>query len=122
MAQAEAEQYLGSLEIISKINQIVDENKGIEETLSQIINTLQAFEDLANPIFSRIVFNSKEYKTPGFFNTGYCRERSFKTYSGKIGHFHLCIKKGKFDAEAVNKSEQFYFLNNIVSILLRFLN
>jgi hypothetical protein len=122
MAQAEAEQYLGSLEIISKVNQIVDQNKGVDETLAQIIDTLRTFEDLPIPVFSRLVFNSKEYKTPGFVDTGYCRERSFKTYSGTIGHFHLCIKKKKTDAEAGERSEQFHFLNNIVSILLRFLN
>ena len=122
MAQAESERHLGSLEIISKVNQIVDQNKGVDETLNQIIEVLRTFEELPNPVFTRIVFNSREYKTPGFVETGHCRERSFKTHSGKIGHFHLCIQKDNSQDEEDKKSEQFFFLNNIVSILLRFLN
>lgn len=122
MAEAETEQYRNLLEIISKVNNIVDQNKGIDDTFSQIINELQTFENLPNPIYSRIIFDSKQYQTDGFTNTGHCRERSFKTFSGKIGHFHLCTKKRKSSEESAKKPEQFYFLNNMVSIILRFLN
>ena len=122
MAEAQAEQYLGLLEIISKVNHIVDQNKSVDETLTQIIETLQVFEDLPGPMYSRIIFDSKQYKTKHFVETGFCSERSFKTFSGKIGHFHLCIKKKKTVREDNKRSEQFYFLNNIVSIILRYLN
>jgi len=122
MAEAQAEKYLSLLEIISRVNHIVDQNKSVDDTLSQIISTLQVFEDLPVPVYSRIIFDSKTFQTKNFNDTGYCRERSFKTFSGKIGHFHLCTKKKKVENKPNLKNEQFYFLNNIVSILLRFLN
>lgn len=122
MAEAQAQQYLSLLEIISKINHIVDQNKGVDDTLDQIIRVLQSFENLPNPIYSRIIFDSKKFQTKGFVETGNCRERSFKTFSGKIGHFHLCTKKKKNSELITKKTEQFYFLNNMVSIILRFLN
>lgn len=122
MAEAKAQQYLNLLEIISKVNQIVEQNKGIDETLLQIIETLKVFEDTPAPTSTRIIYDGKEYKSKGFKLTGNCRERSFKTHGGKIGHIHLCAKK-KVSPDSENvQTEQFYFLNSLVSILLRYLN
>ena len=122
MAEAQAQQYHNLLETISRVNQIVDQNKSVNETLTQIIRTVQILEESTNPVSTRIVFDQKEFKTKGFKETGNCRERSFKTFSGKIGHFHICHKKKAGGNLDNNKTEQFYFINNMVSILLRFLN
>ncbi|MEJ2593856.1 MAG: PEP/pyruvate-binding domain-containing protein [bacterium] len=122
MAEAQAKQYHTLLEIISRVNQVADQNRGIEETLSRIIETLQVLEEQPNPVSTRIIFDRKEYRTRGFKETANCRERSFKTFSGKIGHFQTCQKKKEAVDTEDNKTEQFYFTNNMVSILLRFLN
>ena len=122
MAEAQAKQYHTLLEIISQVNEVVDQNKSVDETLSRVIETLQVLEDLPNPVFTRITFNNKEYRTRGFKDTGNCRERSIKTFSGKIGHFQTCLKKKTAGESQDIKNEQFYFTNNMVSTLLRFLN
>ena len=122
MPGAKTHQYLNLLEIISNINHIVDQNKSVDETLSQIIETLQVLEDTPNPGYFRIIYNKIEYKTKNFKETGFCRERSFKTISGKIGHLHLCNKKKIAERNEKKVSEQFYFLNSMMSILLRYIN
>jgi len=122
MPNPETKQYLNLLEIISNVNQIVDQNKGIDETLSQIIEMLQVIEDAPVPGHIRIIFDEKEYRTKHFVETEFCSERNFKTTSGKIGHLHLFNEKQKTNFDAKPDSEQFYFLNSMVSILLRFIN
>ncbi len=122
MPGAKTHQYLNLLEIISNVNRIIDQNKSIDETLSQIVETLQILEDVPNPGYFRIIYNKKEYKTKSFIETRFCRERSFKTSIGKIGHLHLCNKKKLTGNVEKKETEQFYFLNSITSILLRYLN
>ena len=106
MAEAQAQQYHSLLETISRVNHIVDQNKGVEETLAQIIETIQNLENLPNPVYTRIIFDQKEFKTKGFKKTKHCRERSFKTFSGRIGHFHICMKKKERQAAEGNKTEE----------------
>ena len=113
MAEAKAQQYHGLLEIISRVNHVVDQNKAVDETLAQIIETLQVLEDSANPVSTRIVFGQREFKTHGFKVGMNCRERSFKTFSGRIGHFQICLSKKESNSLNKNKTEQFFFINNI---------
>ena len=122
MSNPKTQQYLNLLEIISNVNQIVDQHKGIDETLSQIIELLQVLEKAPNPGYFRIIFDGKEYKNQNFIETENCYERSFKTTTGKIGHLHLFTKKKKKTNGSKGDPEQFYFLNSMLSILLRFIN
>lgn len=122
MPNPETKQYLNLLEIISSVNQIVDQNKGVEETLSQIIGLLQVIEEAPVPGHVRITYDGNEYKTKNFVETEYCSERNFKTISGKTGHIHLFSDEKKSPSGGNTNSEQFYFLNSMVSILLRFIN
>jgi len=122
MSNPEARQYLNLLEIISNVNQIVDQHKGVDETFTQISELLQVLEDAPNPGYFRIIFNKNEYKTKQFLETEFCTERSFKTSTGKVGHLHLFSKKKKAEQDNEGNTEQFYFLNSMVSILLRFIN
>jgi hypothetical protein len=122
MAVKRTRQQVNFLEIISKVSHIVDENKSVGETISQVIETLEVFEDLPNPTYFRIIYDGEEYATQNFEKTKYCRERSFKTFDGKIGHIHLCNKKKYSTSSGKERNEQFYFLNTMMSVLLRFIN
>lgn len=122
MVVKQSGQHVNLLEIISKVSHIVEERKSVGETLSQIVEALEVFEDLPNPAYFRIVFDNAEYATRGFARTAFCKERSFKTFDGRIGHIHLCNKKKYAHENGKEKNEQFYFLNALVSIVLRFLN
>ncbi len=122
MSNPETHQYLNLLEIISEVNHIVDQNKGIDETLMQVVERLQVLENAPNPVFFRIIYNSREYKNRNFKETTYSSERSFKTVGGKIGHIQFFNEKLKPTFDRRNKNEQFYFLNSMVSIVLRFIN
>lgn len=122
MSNPETQQYLNLLEIISNVNHLVDQRKGIDETLTQIIELLQTLEDAPNPGYFRIIYDRKEYKTRHFIETENCGDRSFKTSMGKIGRLHFFTRKKKSVYDREGDSEQFYFLNSMVSILLRFIN
>jgi len=122
MPNPETQQYFNLLEIISNVNQIVDQNKGVDETISQIIELLQVIEEAPIPGHVRIVFNNTEYKTKNFKETEFCNERNFKTTTGKIGHIHLFTEKKITTPDGKPDSEFFYFLNSMLSILLRFIN
>lgn len=122
MPNPETPQYLNLLEIISEVNHIVDQNKGIDETLLQLVERLQVLENATNPVYFRIIFSGKEYATKNFKETAFSSERSFKTTLGKIGHIQLFNQKQKTTYDRRNENEQFYFLNSMVSIVLRFIN
>lgn len=122
MSVTETNKKLNLLEVISNVNQIVDQFNSIDKTLSQIVDLLQVIEYAPNPGYFRIIFDSKEYTTEHFIETKYFNERSFKTKTGKIGHLQYFTKVNTPEKESEIKSEQFYFLNSMVSILLRFIN
>jgi len=122
MREQQTGEYLSLLEIISKINNTIDQHKDIKATLSQVVEHLQMLENSKNPCSFRIIFDQSEYKTRGFSEKCRYRERSFKTSSGKIGHIQLCTPEEYANMTPEKQSEQFYFLNTLVSTILRFLN
>ena len=122
MREQQTGEYLSLLEIISKINNTIDQHKDIDATLNQVIEHLQMLENSKEPCSFRIIFNQKEFRTRGFSEKCRYQERSFKTSSGKIGHIQLCTPREYARMTSEEQSEQFYFLNTLVSTILRFLN
>ena len=55
MAAKQTQQQVNFLEIISKVSHIVEEHKSVGETLNQIAEALQVFEELPNPTFFRLI-------------------------------------------------------------------
>lgn len=122
MQEQQTRKYFSLLEIISKINNTVDQHKDLDSTLNQVVENLQVCENFPEPSSFRIIFDRKEFKTKGFSEKCHYQERSFKTSAGKIGHIQLCTVQEYADMSPEKQSEQFYFLNTLVSTLLRFLN
>ena len=109
------------LETISKVNQIVSQLKGVDETLNQLVEVLPKQNRSSQKAFLRIIFEGREFKTQGFTDSCLCSERSFKTAKGEKGYLQLCILDDSPEAISWMKGQSI-FLNNILDILTNYLN
>ncbi len=113
--------YLNLLEIISKINDIVKQNKNIDLTFTEIAEAANHYRTENQAIFLRFIYNNKEYKTPGFKHTSFCRERFFETLTGNKGYVQVCRSVPTAnDKNVVNDQE--YFVNSLTNLIVRHLN
>ncbi len=113
--------YLNLLEIISKINDIVKQNKNIDLTFTEIVEAANYYKTENQAIFLRFIYNDKEYKTPGFKQTSFCREHFFETLSGKKGYVQVCRSVPAANGKNVSNDQQ-YFITSLTNIIVRHLN
>jgi len=72
MREPQTREYFNLLEIVSKINDIIDQHKDVDTTLNQTIKILQVLENAGEPSFFRIVFDQKEFRTKHFSTKDHC--------------------------------------------------
>ena len=113
--------YLNLLEIISKINEIVKQNREIDSTFTEITEAASYYKTENQAIFLRIIFNGIEYKTPGFKQTSFCREKFFETLKGVKGYVQICRSRPSVNDKNVI-DDQKYFLNSVTNTIVRYLN
>lgn len=121
MGEIKNTSYLNLLEIVSKINDIVKQNKNIESILTEIVDAAHYYKTENQAIYLRFIYNNKEYKTPDFKQTSFCKEHFFETLSGKKGYIQVC----RSVPVANNKNvidDQRYFITSVTNILVRYLN
>jgi hypothetical protein len=118
-------QFLSLLEVINKIEQIIRENRGIEETLSRIAEIFPqyvGYSDNKKKAFIRIIYDGIEYKTPGAEKVFFCKENYFETLSGKKVYLQYCENNKPAAKNGYAKSEQSHFMTTLISLLSRYLN
>jgi len=113
--------YLNLLEIISKINDIVKQNKNIDTTFTEIVETANYYRTENQAIFLRFIYNNKEFKTPGFKQTSFCREQFFETLTGNKGYVQVCRSVPPANDKNVIDDQQ-YFITSLTNLIVRHLN
>ncbi len=113
--------YLNLLEIISKINDIIKQNKNIDVTFNEIVETANHYRTENQAIFLRFIYNNKEYKTPGFKQTSFCKERFFETLAGNKGYVQVCRSVPPANGKNVVGDQQ-YFITSLTNLIVRHLN
>ena len=121
MNRDESYHYATMLAMISNINEIVHQNKTMDETLHLIVD---AIVQQQNPLpfdVLKFVFEGKTYHVPGRTSKQPCHEQSFLTKGGKKGMLLYCLSE-QIAKNPVLRNEQEHFLRTLVQILIRFLN
>jgi len=107
--------------MINKINEIVHQNKTLDETLLLIVKAIA--QQLKPTPFDvlKIVFDGKTYQVPEKKTRKTCHERSFITKGGKKGTLIYCFSD-IIEKEQTSRNEQEHFLGTLIQTLIRFLN
>ena len=113
--------YLNLLEIISKINEIIKQNRDIDSTFTEIAEAANYYKTDNQAIYLRFIYNGNEYKTPGFKQTSFCRESFFETNNGNKGYAQVCRSRPAGNDKNVIEDQK-YFLNSIIGVIKRYLN
>ncbi|NQU34511.1 MAG: pyruvate, phosphate dikinase [Bacteroidetes bacterium] len=122
MQESQSYKYLNLLEIISNVNRIAREKKGVDETLMQIVESLPPHNNMANPVSLRITINNKEYLSREFSVDNICMTSNFIATSGSRGKIDICSILAKTSFSESEKKEHDYFVNNLVKIITNYLN
>ena len=113
--------YLNLLEIISKVNEIVKQNKDVKSTFTEIAEAANYYKTDNQAIYIRIIYDGSEYKTAGFKQTSFCRESFFESNQGVKGYAQICRSRPSVNDKNVIEDQK-YFLNSLIRSLKRFLN
>ncbi len=121
MNRDESYPYANMLAMINKINEIVHQNKTMDETLQLIAKAIAEKQNPAPFDVLKIVFEDKTYLVPGRTTKQPCHEKSFLTKGGKKGTLLYCLSD-QIAKDTVSRNENEHFLRTLVQILIRFLN
>lgn len=121
MTKDESYPYLNMLAMINHINEIVHQNRTLDETLQLIVKAIVHQHDPTPFDLFKIVFDDKVYQTSGWKIDHLCHERTFLTKGSRQGTLLYCLSEPiRKDVKARNEQE--YFLKTLVQILMRYLN
>lgn len=121
MNKDESYPYANMLAIINKINEIVHQNKTMDETLQLIVRTIAQKMDPIPFDLLKIVFDGKVYQLPGRTTKQPCHKHSFLTKGGKKGTLLYCLSDSVVK-DPLSRNEQEHFLRTLIQIIIRFLN
>ncbi len=121
--RAQTLERLKELATLNKTNQIIRENKSIEETLKHICMILP--DGWQYPAFTgaRIIFDDKIYLSPNFDISPWLQVQDFETIDGQKGSIEICYTK-KFPVfdEGPFLEEERDLLLNLASIISGYIN
>jgi hypothetical protein len=121
--RAQTLERLKELATLNKTNQIIRENKSIEETLKHICMILP--DGWQYPAFTgaRIIFDNKIYLSPNFEISPWLQVQEFETIDGQKGSIEICYTK-KFPVfdEGPFLEEERDLLLNLASIISGYIN
>lgn len=121
--RAQTLERLKELATLNKTNQIIRENKSVEETLKHICMILP--DGWQYPAFTgaRIIFDNKIYLSPNFEISPWLQVQDFETIDGQKGSIEICYTK-KFPVfdEGPFLEEERDLLLNLASIISGYIN
>ncbi|MEA3494490.1 MAG: PEP/pyruvate-binding domain-containing protein [Bacteroidota bacterium] len=119
----EHKERLKELSAINKTISIIKEGKPIDETLYHICKILPQGWQYPEHTVCRIIYDEKDYSSPGFKETKWCQREAFET-----NNFKKCVVEIFYNKEF----EEFYegpflkeerdLISNITNIIIGFLN
>ncbi len=112
--------YLQLLEILSKINQLIKENRSVDETLMLIIDTLARESPLSYFYFHQIIYKGKAYKSSHSMVTHACEQMKVLTRRGNELLIEYC-KNPEENQNALLAEDEKYFLTSLSGVLKRYL-
>ncbi len=122
MQESQSYKYLNIREINNNINKIVTENKGIDETLLRIIESIPYHNNLANQISIKIEYDKSEYRSRGFDDDKVVISSSFISESGLSGKVEVCSgQEQKLSIDSSNNENDF-LIKNLIKTITNYLN
>ena len=113
--------YPNSLELLSKINRLLKQNRKPEETFQQLVTIYSGQREFSLYAGIQITYDNQEYISEGFTVTEHCREAYFTSPAGKKGMLKLCLAQDEPAGEESAGKDQDYFLENFSNLLTRYL-
>ncbi|MGF1584945.1 MAG: PEP/pyruvate-binding domain-containing protein [Bacteroidales bacterium] len=114
---------LKELACINQTTAILKQGKPVEESLHQIVLILPDAWQYPEFTVSRIRFEDKEYKSPGFRKTRWGQSQKFETIDGHEGIVEVFYTKefAEIDEGPFLKEER-HLIDNICSLILGYIN
>ncbi len=120
---AERKERLKELTCINQTNQILKENRPVEETLNQLVRILPPAWQYPEMTVARLRLEDKLYLSPGFRESKWRISSSFKTISGQSGEIEVFyLKDFPVIDEGPFLKEERHLIDNLSSILSNYLN
>ncbi len=121
--EAEAQERLKELAAINQTTQILNEGKGIEETLSRIVDILPAAWQYPEYAASRITFGDFDFTSRNFMPSSWIQKQSFETIDGISGSIEIYYLREFADLdEGPFMKEERQLINNLTGLICGFLN
>jgi hypothetical protein len=122
MQESKSYKYVNLLNVLSLVNNIVRQKKGIDETLGNIVDSFNLQNNKIVPIALKINYNDNHYQTQYFNEKKICVANKFITDSGNRGTLEVCsnedyVKSGNFE-----KEEKSYLVSNLEKIIVDYIN
>src|SRR6056297_3974563 len=90
---AENKERLKELSCINQTTKIIKEGKSIEETLQKIVLILPKAWQYPEYAVARMIFDDREYHSPGFKETQWMQRQTFQTIDGEEGVIEISYLK-----------------------------
>ncbi len=121
--QAEARERLKELAAINKTTQILNEGKGIEESLSRIVNILPPAWQYPEYTAARITFGDMEFTSRDFMPSSWLLRQGFETIDGLKGSIEVYYLREfpELDEGPFMKEER-ELISNLAGLVSGFLN
>ena len=114
---------LKELEVISETNNIIKENRSIEETLHQICLLLPNAWQYPEFTNARIRYAQMSYATPGFSETDWFQLQPFETIDRKTGLIEIYYtKEFPQEVEGPFLKEERQLISNVASLITGYIN
>lgn len=116
---SEKPKFFNYLEITNKINGILTENRGIEDTLNRIVNIIDVSQDEIDISFIRIFYKNYEYKGHEHDSMGVCFENKFEGLNKEKGLIQVCFSKYVSEDFELDSPKNI-FLGNLAEMLTNY--
>lgn len=122
MHESNSYKYVNLLDVLSNINSIVRMNKSMDETMMDIVDSINNQNSRMIPAALRVSYNKKQFASREFKDKNVCLTSNFIAESGNRGQVQLCIGTDQENEEILNDDENKYFVDNLVEILVKYIN
>ncbi len=122
MHESDSYKYANLLDTLSSINNIVRMNKGLDETMMDIVDSIASQNKKIHSSALRINYNKHQYVSKDFRDKNVCITSNFITESGNRGQVQLCTGKDPENESQEEEKENKYFIDNLAEILVQYIN
>ncbi|MDP2721883.1 MAG: PEP/pyruvate-binding domain-containing protein [Bacteroidales bacterium] len=114
--------YISLLEIMNKVDRILRQKKTIQQTFTEIVNSVPFSQVLQVPVRIKLSYNNEEYSSPAFKNEVVCQQHHFATHNGNHGYIQLCLGSAEYQEKELMPMEQNFLLESLLRSIQQFLN